>query len=338
MTRNESMAGNRIGKPEGDDGLFFSVFKTIPTGILLVDIGNRTICGINPAARKMFGRPENAILGHPLAEFFSPDPAHETLIPDFLAGGKAAGFMLTDADHNEIPVLLHPSPAISGKSPVIVVSVLDISERTNERSILLREIHHRVKNNMQLITGILDMEGLKIRDPSIRILFENSKSRIRALAAVHEIAYRSHDFAHIPVKELINAITSCHLSTLSPEHGTLSLTLDCGPATLDLDTAVPFGILINELVSNSVIHAFPGGRDGIIVIRYSVMEDARILEYCDNGVGFPPIIDFAAPQTTGLELIRGLTGEINGRVELLAGPGTRYRFTFPHPCAGGTSS
>ncbi|WP_321507634.1 histidine kinase dimerization/phosphoacceptor domain -containing protein [uncultured Methanoregula sp.] len=329
MTRTEISPGCRTEIPAGSDDLFRTVFETVQTGILLISPDGRTLAGINPAARELFGQSDSIMAGHEIAEFIRPLPPGKTTVPDLLMCRSPFKASLVDAEGTEIPVLLNPSRGPDGKNAVIVVSVIDLRERINEKAILLREIHHRVKNNMQLITGILHMEGMKIHDPSVKILFENSKNRILALAAIHEIAYHSSDFAHIPAGDLITTITSNVISSQPGGRRVINLNIDAGDATLDLDTAVPFGILINELVSNSAMHAFPGGRDGTIEIRYHHGDDAKTLEYRDDGAGFPASVDFNNPATTGLELIRGLTGEMNGSVELLGGPGTRYRFTFP---------
>jgi PAS domain S-box-containing protein len=318
-----------VREPAGSDDLFRTVFETVPTGIVLIDPGIGKILDANPAARGLIGRSREEMTRHDFNEFVSPAQHGRISSQDRFGIERTAESTLLGTKGERTPVILASSHTLSGGRAILVMSIMDLSDRINEKAILLREIHHRVKNNMQLITGILLLEGEKIRDPSIQILFENSKNRIRALAAVHEIAYRSSDFAHIPVETLIATITSGILSSLSGGHGAISLDIQTGTATLDLDVAVPFGILVNELVSNSAIHAFPGGRKGLIEIRYRAGRAACILEYRDDGVGFPPGIDFESPKTTGLELIRSLTGEMNGMVELLGGPGTRYRFTFP---------
>ncbi|MFA4876321.1 MAG: histidine kinase dimerization/phosphoacceptor domain -containing protein [Methanoregula sp.] len=328
MTRTESLFGARSGDPAGSDDLFRGVFETIKTSILLTSHDGRTIIAVNPAACNLFGHPDSAMIGHEITGFIHPLLPGGTTVPDLLMCGNPVESVLQDAQGMDVPVFLNPSRTRDGTGAVIVVNIIDLRERRNEKAILLREIHHRVKNNMQLITGILHMEGMKIQDPTIKILFENSKNRILALAAIHEIAYRSSDFAHIPAGELITTITATVISSQSGGHCDISPDIDAGDATVDLDTAVPFGILMNELVSNSAMHAFYGRREGIIKIRYRSGTTADILEYGDDGTGFPAGVDFNDPATTGLELIRGLTREMNGSVELLDGPGTRYRFTF----------
>jgi two-component system, sensor histidine kinase PdtaS len=337
MTRSELLQG-WTDELAGTTDLFRTVFETVRTGILLIDPKDGTIIGFNPAARELAGYPGKKMLGHTLAEFFQGPVNGGTPEPHLPAQTKSAEMILTHKNGTRIPVLLNPALSESGNNHVLVVTVTDLRDRVHEKAILLREIHHRVKNNMQLITGILHMEGLKLKDPSVQVLFENCQYRIRALAAVHEMAYSSNDFAHIPAGALITTITSGILASQPGGHGRIVPAIECGNTTLDLDTAVPFGILINELVSNSVLHAFPKGRNGHIEIRYTAGKDACILEYRDDGVGFPERVDFALPATTGLELIRGLTGELDGTVELLTGPGTRYRFTFPHKNIRGASS
>jgi PAS domain S-box-containing protein len=329
MTGNEPPGCGIISEPADSDDLFRAVFETSRTGIMLIDPEDGTILGANPAARELFGRSDEEMLGHGLDEFVSSALPGRSPNRDLLRSAGTYESVLINANGKKTHVLMNLSSAFSRGHTVLVVNITDLRDHMNEKAILLRELHHRVKNNMQMIMSILDLEGEKIRDPSIQILFENSKNRIRALTAVHEIAYRSSDFAHIPVEKLITTIVSSVLSSRSDSHGEISLDISAGTATLDLDAAVPFGILINELVSNSSIHAFPDGRDGRIEILYRPGANSCILEYQDDGVGFPSGIDFENPKTTGLELIHILAGEMNGKVVLSGSPGTHYRFTFP---------
>ncbi|MCK4270992.1 MAG: sensor histidine kinase, partial [Methanogenium sp.] len=197
------------------------------------------------------------------------------------------------------------------------------------KSAMIQEIHHRVKNNMQVISSILNMEIKKIQDPVVQFSFEKIRHRIQTIAFVHELAYQSGDFVHISVEALIKKITSNALAYQQSDHGTLSIEIEASDLTVDLDKSVPFGILANELVSNAVLHAFPEGRDGEITISFRVEKGNNIFEFADNGVGLPAEIDFEHPETPGLKLIHGLAKQLNGEVEVLEGPGTRFRFKFP---------
>ena len=197
-----------------------------------------------------------------------------------------------------------------------------------EKEILLKEIHHRVKNNLQVISSLLNMQSAHIKDPQALDMFRDSIHRIRTMAHIHETLYRSKDYGQINFCGYIDELSSQLYSSygLAPE--SVTLTTSVANIFLDLNTAIPLGLIINELVSNAMKHAFPDGRKGEIMISMKTEEGCIVLSVSDNGIGFPPHIDFNNTDSLGLQLVIELTEQIVGTIKLLKDNGTQVIITF----------
>ncbi len=219
-----------------------------------------------------------------------------------------------------------------GKPLRAVITHLDISKHKNaerkikaslkEKEIMLQEIHHRVKNNLQIIISLLRLQARFIKDKQARELFKDSQSRIRSMALIHEKLYRSEDFTQVNFAWYIQSFSTHLFQTYFVDSTKIKLNMDLDDIKIDINKAIPCGILINELVSNSIKHAFPSGRKGEIKIRLKQTKARRVsLAVKDNGVGFPKNIDFRKPETLGLQLINDLSKQIRAtlRVEIKAG-------------------
>ncbi|GAG54206.1 unnamed protein product, partial [marine sediment metagenome] len=165
-----------------------------------------------------------------------------------------------------------------------------------EKEVMLQEIHHRVKNNLQIIISLLRLQARFIKDKEARELFKDSQSRIRSMAIIHEKLYRSEDFAQVNFAWYIQSFSTHLFQTYMVDSTKIKLNMDIDDIQIDINKAIPCGILLNELVSNSIKHAFPSGRKGQIKIRLKQTKAGRIsLEVKDNGVGFPKNLDFRKP-------------------------------------------
>ncbi len=207
-----------------------------------------------------------------------------------------------------------------------------------EKEILLREIHHRVKNNLQAVSNLLYLQSSYITDEKIRDMFQDTLRRIKSIALIHEKLYQAPGLVRIDLKEYLGSLVE-HLALSSGiEREQVTVNIDVADITLDVDTAIPVGVVINELVSNAFKHAFPadlgrpaGWQGEVRVAGWLSPERELILTVSDNGIGLPPGLDVDQVNSLGLKLVSMLVGYMRGRVELANQAGATFRLTFPLP-------
>jgi PAS domain S-box-containing protein len=194
-----------------------------------------------------------------------------------------------------------------------------------EKDLLLREIHHRVKNNLQIIASLLKLQSRYITDPNVLESIKDTQSRVRAMALVHERIYRSLNIAEINLKDYLNYLTKQIYQFYNNQQQPVTITVDMEDITADIDSVVPIGLIMNELVSNSLKHAFPDGRKATISIECT-LQDADMIRfmYRDNGTGMPAGFDWRATESLGLRLVNSLVDQLNGTIDLEAGEGTNF--------------
>ncbi|HUJ89006.1 MAG TPA: histidine kinase dimerization/phosphoacceptor domain -containing protein, partial [Syntrophorhabdales bacterium] len=217
----------------------------------------------------------------------------------------------------------------------LLVLMQDVTERRvaeerirlslKEKEVLLKEVHHRVKNNLQIISSLLNLQSKYIKDDQALEMFKESRNRIRSMTLIHEKLYRSKDLANIDVAEYIQNLSSNLFRSYSA--GRVSLKTQVDDNLLGIDTAIPCGLIINELVSNSLKHAFPEKQGEIFVDLHR--DDGRFtLIVRDNGVGLPESVDFRNTDSLGLQLVCTLTDQLDGAIELNRAGGTEFKITF----------
>jgi two-component sensor histidine kinase/HAMP domain-containing protein len=198
-----------------------------------------------------------------------------------------------------------------------------------EKEILVREIHHRVKNNMQIISSLLNLQSQYVKDKESLEMFRESRNRILSMAFVHEKLYQSEDLAKIDFDGYIRSMTQHLLRTCSIDSSAVKLNVNCSDVLLSIDMAVPCGLIVNELISNSLKHAFPEGEKGEITIDFHPDGDNRLtLVVSDTGIGLPEDIDISGAKTLGLQLIKDLVDQLRGTLEIERDGGTAFRITF----------
>lgn len=193
-----------------------------------------------------------------------------------------------------------------------------------EKNALLREIHHRVKNNMQVIISLLDMQAHLSNDPHVREQFIESETRIRSMAMVHEQLYRSSSMAHLNFSDYLERL-AWDINNAYNIHENITLRLDIEPVTLDIEQAVPCGLLVNEIITNAFKHAFPDGRAGQVCIELHRVDDEILLRIQDDGVGFPEHLDVHNLDSMGLKLIHLLARQIGAEVRLENNHGAAFQ-------------
>jgi PAS domain S-box-containing protein len=199
----------------------------------------------------------------------------------------------------------------------------------SEKEVLLREIHHRVKNNMQIISSLLSLQSQSLQDPEIKSMFRESQDRIRTMALVHEKLYQTKDLSRIDFAEYIRSLAAYLFRTYQTEAGRVQLKTDMDKTFLDVNTSIPCGLIVNELVSNALKHAFPDERKGEIAIELRESEGGTLrLTVRDNGIGFPEGVDLWTTDSLGLQIVTLLVDQIDGKIDVKRDRGTVFTLTF----------
>jgi PAS domain S-box-containing protein len=232
----------------------------------------------------------------------------------------------------------------TGAAGAVVASFHDITESRGlhqrvtaslrEKEVLLREIHHRVKNNLQIVSTLLDLQSDFTADARALEMFRESRGRVKSMALIHERLYRSEDLARVEFGDYIRRLADDLYRTYKVSDDEVRLDLDVCVPPLAIDTAIPCGLLLNELVSNCFKHAFPDGRAG--TVRVALVRGAggtTELTVADDGAGFPAGVDFRNTTSFGLQLVNTLTEQLAGTLELTTGAGTTVTVRFPTAAA-----
>lgn len=207
-------------------------------------------------------------------------------------------------------------------------SRIRIKKDLKEKEMLLKEIHHRVKNNLMVISSLLNIQARYIKDKESHDIFIQSKNRARSMAIIHERLYRSTDLKKIDFRDYIRSLsTELFHSYVSNPH-VLKLNLNVDDIFLDINTAIPLGLIINELITNSLKHAFSEGKKGEINIDFHKKDDNYEFILKDDGIGFPEDLDFKNTDSLGLQLVNSFTDQIDGKIELNSTNGTEFKITF----------
>ncbi len=203
-----------------------------------------------------------------------------------------------------------------------------LQKSLNEKDMLLKEIHHRVKNNLMIISSLLNLQSRYIKDEESKNIFKESQNRARSMALIHEKLYQSTDLKRINFGEYINTLSYDLYDTYVLDKTLISLNVDVGDIMLDIDISIPLGLIVNELVTNCLKHAFIVDKSGEINIKFQVLEDKYQLEVKDDGIGFPRDIDYKNTDSLGLRLVTSLTEQIDGTIELNSISGTSFNIIF----------
>lgn len=200
----------------------------------------------------------------------------------------------------------------------------------HEKEVLLKEIHHRVKNNLQVISSLLSLQSSYIKDPASREHYLISRDRVKSMALVHEKLYLSKDLSRIDFCDYVRSLSRSLDSGYNPDHERirLELELDKTPVFFKVDTAIPCGLILNELISNCYKYAFSDGREGVIRVQLRKGKNDYLLEVADNGKGLPKKLKPRATSTLGLQLVYMLAEQLEAKVKVERENGTSFRFRF----------
>ena len=204
----------------------------------------------------------------------------------------------------------------------------DLIESLKEKEVLLKEVHHRVKNNLQVISSILNLQSSYVKDEKTLNILRESQNRIKSMSFIHESLYQTNDFSKINFSEYIAGLSKNLVHSYGIYDGLIELNLKTDEVTLNLDLSIPCGLIINELLSNSLKYAFPNARKGEINIELFIKGENVYLIIKDNGVGLPKEVNLNDTETLGLELVSSLVKQINGKIELNREKGISFTIIF----------
>lgn len=320
------------------------IFEYAPDGYYLNDLKGNFVDG-NRAAEGLTGYKKEELVGKNFLKLKLLSPRDIPKAVSLLAKnalGKQTGpdeLTLFRKDGTRVVVEIRTYPVkIKGRT-VILGNVRDITERIKieiqikksleEKEILLKEIHHRVKNNMQLISSLLNIQAGYIKDEEIQGIFNALHDRIRSMSLLYDMLYKSKDLARVDLSEYIRNLTTRLISMYRDKVGPIDLKLNVKDVYLDLKRAVPCGLIITELVSNSLKHAFSETERGEIAVEmYPDKGEKYTLIIRDSGKGFPEGLDFRETESLGMKLVVNFVNQLKGTIELNRKEGTKYKIVF----------
>jgi PAS domain S-box-containing protein len=322
---------------------FREMSNLLPQTVFELDLSGRFVFA-NRAAYVMFGfDPEKQAEGFSLLEYMAPEDRDRVLraTRQFSEGTESTGneYMFRRTDGSMFPGLVYSAVVRDGDRPSGMRGIIvDISElrrvqevlqkSVTEKELMLKEIHHRVKNNLQIVSSLLNLQASSIRDPIDLALFGESVDRIRSMALIHDRLYKSHDLAGIEFREYIESLVMSLFHLYG--HPNINFSADVQDVRLSIDTAIPCGLIINELVTNALKHAFPDRRQGIITVSLATRSNGDV-ELCvaDDGIGIPQDFDVRNTTSLGLQLVSILTQQLTATLEIRRGNGTTFSILMP---------
>jgi PAS domain S-box-containing protein len=333
---------------------FRLALEAAPTGMMMVDRGGR-VTYVNAQIERMFGYPREELIGAALERLV---PArfcdrHPQFREAFFAAPQARGtgvgpeLYALHKEGTEFPVEIGLTPLRTPDGEFVLASIIDITERKRsleqlnertadltaslkERDVLLQEVHHRVKNNLQIISSLINMQARKLEAGPPREVLKECKSRVEAIALIHEKLYQSRDFGHVPFSDYIRSLANNVLHAADAAAVGISLTIDAQAISLGVDKAIPCGLILNELLTNAMKHAFPEDLGGAIVVTLKHNKPHQVqLTVSDNGVGMQERSPAGVNASIGLQLVSTLTEQLEGQMRILSTGGTSVSVEFP---------
>ncbi len=323
---------------------FRSAFDFAPIGIALVSLSGAWL-RVNRSVCELLGYAEAELLATDFQTLTHPND----LGPDLdsfrqMLDGSLRTYQIDKRYFHKtgriVRVLLSVSLVrdAAAQPRYFIKQIVDITERKaaeerikaalQEKETLLKEVHHRVKNNLQVVSSLLDLQSEHTADPAALVMFQQSRRRVKSMAMIHDRLHRASDLARVDFGEYAKQLTDDLFHGYRVDRADIALELDIGAVTLPLDLAIPCGLLLNELMSNCLKHAFRGRTDGRIRLSLYTKTHSIVLSVTDDGVGFPAGADFRNTTSFGMQLINTLVEQLNGEIELVAGKGTTITVCF----------
>lgn len=324
-------------------------FKTLlnhsKDSIFLLKVPEDHFIDLNLSASQMLGYSREEILKKSLQEILAP--SEHKVIGEWLKNmvnnhdihlKESISTYFQDNKGTYIPVEISASIVEFSHQLYLVLVVRDITERMiaeekikaslKEKEVLLREIHHRVKNNLQIISSLLSLQSAYVDDDKSSELFQDSQNRIKSMALIHEELYQSKNLDGIDSADYIQRMVANLFHSFSVDPNRISTHFELDEIFFNIETSIPCGLIITELVTNALKYAFPDDRKGEITIKLKKLDDRYLLIISDNGVGIPDKYMEDNVSTFGLILVRSLVKQLDGKLEIRKNKGTEFRIKF----------
>lgn len=324
---------------------FRGLVESAPDAMVLIK--DNAIALVNAQTERLFGYSREALIAQDI-EILIPDRyrdrhrlhrARYLQAPKARAMGSDLELLGRRNDGSEFPIEITLSPMQSQEGLLIMATVRDITERKQleterlqtlrEKETLLKEIHHRVKNNLQVVSSLFYLQSRRTDDSRFRQLLDESRDRVQSIALIHDRLYRSENLANIEFVDYLRSLVAGIKATYSGATLSADVAVTGSNVALDIEHAVPCGLIVSELVSNAFKHAFPAGRAGKIEVHvHKEQGGAVVIEVADDGVGLPESVDWRQPQSLGLQLVASLTTQLRAITDLDRSRGTRFKIRF----------
>jgi PAS domain S-box-containing protein len=345
-----SKAGSVVAPLPGQQPLLAQAFDRMPVAVVLVSADGRIVMA-NAQAESLFGYTAKEMEGGQLeslvpARFRHAHPDfrdHFLRAPRARLMGVGRDLFAVRRDGSEFPVEIGLNPIDTESGRMVLAAVSDITDRKQreqamaaalrEKELLLGEVHHRVKNNLQVVQSLLDLQASRSTDPLLREILRDSQNRVRSMALIHQTLYQSRDFRLVEFESFLRSLVPMLVGAHATEPARIRLELDAGAVRLPINIAIPCGLVVNELVTNALKHGLAESGGGLLRIEMSIGADNQVsLGVCNDGTPIPETLDLARSKTLGMQLVNLLTRQIDGRLEIRRADPTRVTLTFP---AGG---
>ena len=320
-----------------------NIVENIPNMIFVKNADNLKFKMVNKAGEELLGHSREELLGKNDFNFFPKEEADFFLqkdrkvlqnkklldIPEETIENKNLGQRILHT--KKIPIFnKEGNPqyllGISEDITELKQGEIEIKKSLDEKETLLREIHHRVKNNLQIIASLLNLQESTEND-AVGVVLKESMGRVKTMATIHEKLYQSPTFNDINFKQFTEKLVNDILYTYGISTGTIKTKLNIENININIDTAMPLGLIINELVTNTIKYAFPKS-EGTITIQLKSLSKQMELTIADNGIGLPKEIDIKNTKTLGLKLVKNLVDQLDGKIGLERNHGTTFKITF----------
>ena len=317
-----------------------SVIEANPDLIVVLD-EKGIILDINAAGELLSGIPKENLIGTSYFGYLVEDGTLASSFFSLLKDGRIENIVhLKRTDGSATPLSIHAMVirGREGRKDRIIVAAHDITRQKqdeeairaslDEKVLLLREVHHRVKNNLQIIISLTNLQMRQTDDPEVKKIMSETQNRVRAMSLVHEKLYRSESLSRIDFADYTRFLATQLFSYFGTDTRRVHLDFSMGEIMVDINTAVPLGLLMNELISNALKHAFPQGREGAISIRGEDTGDLITLVVRDNGIGIPAELDWKNTTSLGMRLVTSLIDQVDGTIVLDRDQGTTFTITI----------